>query len=188
MGPTDRTLRFGGEVLKGEEAKKNLKEIFDVDLLKAAMFALEQQIDVVSTKPVERHDYLKRIYDIEFKYQISALEYEVKEHELVLAKRTAAQEEIESRQYSAPKKLVYPFRETEYELNKSNLKLARKNLSDIEGQLRVYQQTKFDVDKLIQQFNQLDIQIDSANKEIAQINKSLVDLPEKTHSFERFRD
>jgi DNA repair exonuclease SbcCD ATPase subunit len=175
----DRTLSFGDKVLKGEEAKKKLKEIFDVDLLKAAMLAVEQQIDVVNTKPAERRDYLKRIYDIAFKHQISVFEDESKEHELELAKRTATQTEIENRQYSVPEKLVYPFGETEYELKKSNLELARKTLSDIESQLRVYQQIKSDVDKLIQQSNQLDIQIESANKEIIHINTSLDDLPER---------
>jgi DNA repair exonuclease SbcCD ATPase subunit len=178
-GATDRTLCFDDKVLKGEEAKKKLKEIFDVDLLKAAMLAVEQQIDVVNTKPAERRDYLKRIYDIEFKYQISVLEDEIKEHELELMKRTSVQAEIENRQYSIPERLVYPFGEMEHELNKSNLELARKTLSDIEGQLRIYQQAKSDFDRLTQQFNQLDIQINSANKEIAQFNNSLTDLPER---------
>jgi DNA repair exonuclease SbcCD ATPase subunit len=178
-GVTDRTLHFGGEVLKGEEAKKKLKEIFDIDLLKAAMLAVEQQIDVVNTKPAERRDYLKRIYDIEFKYQISVLEDEVRGHELELAKRTATQTEIENRKYSIPERLSYPFGETEYELNKSNLKIARRTLSDIEGQLLVYQQAKFDVDRLTRQSNQLDSQVDSANGEIAQFNNSLGSLPER---------
>jgi DNA repair exonuclease SbcCD ATPase subunit len=178
-GATDRTLRFGNEVLKGEEAKKKIKEIFDVDLLKAAMLAVEQQIDVVNTKPAERRDYLKRIYDIEFKYQISVLEDEIKGHELELAKRTATQTEIENRQYSVPETLIYPFGETEYELNKSNLELARKTLSDIENQLRIYQRIKSDIDKLIQESNQLDIQIESANKEIIHGNNSLMSLPER---------
>jgi chromosome segregation ATPase len=143
------------------------------------MLAVEQEIDVVKTKPAERRDYLKRIYDIEFKYQISVLEDEIKEHELELTKRTATQTEIENRQYSVPEKLVYPFGETEYELNKTNLELSRKTLSDIEGQLRIYLQAKSDVDELTQQSNQLDIQIDSSDNEITQCNNSLAGLPEK---------
>jgi DNA repair exonuclease SbcCD ATPase subunit len=178
-GTTDRTLRFGDKVLKGEEAKKKLKEVFDVDLLKAAMLAVEQQIDVVTTKPAERRDYLKRIYDIEFKHQISVLEDEGKEHELELIKRTATQTEIENRQYSVPERLSFPFSETEYELNKANIELERKTLSDMEGQFQAYQQVKSDADKLTQQFNQLDIRIESSNKEITQINDSLNGLPER---------
>jgi DNA repair exonuclease SbcCD ATPase subunit len=178
-GATDRTLRFNGGVLKGEEAKKKLKEIFDVDLLKAAMLAVEQQIDVVNTKPAERRDYLKRIYDIEFKYQISVLEDEAKEHELELAKRTAVQTEIENRHYSVPEKLTYPFGETEYGVNKSNLETARKTLSEIEGRLRVYQEAKSDADNLTRQFNHTGIQIESVNKEIDRLANSLAALPEK---------
>jgi DNA repair exonuclease SbcCD ATPase subunit len=178
-GTTERILRFGNEVLKGEEAKKKLKTLFDNDLLKAAMLAVEQQIDVVNTKPAERRDYLKRIYDIEFKYQISVLEDESKEHEIELAKRTATQAEIENRQYSVPEKLAYPFDKMEYELNKSNLEITRNILLDIENQLRAYQQTKSDVDKLTQQSSQLNDQIESANQEIININKSLSNLPER---------
>jgi DNA repair exonuclease SbcCD ATPase subunit len=178
-GTTDRTLRFGNEVRKGEEAKKKLKTIFDNDLLKAAMLAVEQQIDVVNTKPAERRDYLKRIYDIEFKYQISTLEDESKEHEIELAKRTAIQNEIENRQYSIPEKLAYPFGKTEYDLNKSNLEISRKYLSDIESKLSAYQRVKSDADKLIQQSSQLDAQIEFANNEIIDINSSLSGLPER---------
>jgi DNA repair exonuclease SbcCD ATPase subunit len=178
-GSTDRILRFGDKVLKGEEAKKKIKDIFDVDLLKAAMLAVEQQIDVVKTKPAERRDYLKRIYDIEFKNQIFNLEDEVKEHGLELAKRTATQTEIANRRYFIPERLVYPFNETEYELNKSNLELARKTLSDIEGQLKVYQQAKTDSDSLTQQYSQLGIQIESVNKELIRLSDSLAGLPER---------
>jgi len=36
---SDRTLRFADKVLKGDEAKKKIKEIIDVDLLKAGMLS-----------------------------------------------------------------------------------------------------------------------------------------------------
>lgn len=178
-GATDRSLRFDSTVLKGEEAKKKLKEIFDVDLLKAAMLAVEQQIDVVNTKPAERRDYLKRIYDIEFKHQISVIEDEAKEHELELVKRTATHTEIRNRQYSTPEKPLYPFSEVEYELNKVNLELARKALSDIEGRLIAYKQSKADFDKLTQQASQLNQTIEKETKEIAQFKSKLGQLPEK---------
>jgi DNA repair exonuclease SbcCD ATPase subunit len=181
-GATDRTLRFGGTILKGEEAKKKLKEIFDVDLLKAAMLAMEQQIDIVNTKPSERRDYLKRIYDIEFKHQISVIEDEAKEHELELAKRTATQTEIQNRKYTVPKRPEYPFGEIEYELNKSNLELARKTLSDIEGRLIAYQQSRADFDKLTQQTNQLNHVIQKETNEISQLKSKLGELPEKKKS------
>jgi DNA repair exonuclease SbcCD ATPase subunit len=178
-GTTDRTLRFGSTVLKGEEVKKKLKEIFDIDLLKAAMLAVEQQIDVVSTKPAERRDYLKRIYDIEFRHQISVIEDEAKEHELELVKRTATQTEIQNRQYSVPERPVYPFGETEYELNKRNLELARKTLSDIENRLTAYTQAKADADKLTRQTNQLNLAVQSEANEIIYLGIKLAGLPEK---------
>jgi DNA repair exonuclease SbcCD ATPase subunit len=178
-GATDRSLKFGDKVLKGDEAKKKLKEVFDVDLLKAAMLAVEQQIDVVNTKPAERREYLKRIYDIEFKNQIANFEDAGKEHELELAKRTATQNEIQNRQYSVLVKLALPFGETDYELRKANLEIIRKTLSDIEGKLRAYQQAKSDVDSLTQQKSRLDSSLDSANTEIVSLNNSLAELPEK---------
>jgi DNA repair exonuclease SbcCD ATPase subunit len=178
-GTTERTLRFGNEVQKGEEAKKKLKTLFDNDLLKAAMLAVEQQIDVVNRKPAERRDYLKRIYDIEFKHQISVIEDEAKEHEFELAKRTATQAEIQNRQYSVQEKPEYPFGEVEYELNKSNLELARKTLSDIEGRLIAYLQSKSDYDKLSQQISRLNQTIQKEAGEISQLNSKLGGLPEK---------
>lgn len=68
---TDRqvTDKSTGDVYAGQEAKDFLKKLFDQELIKAAMLSLEQQIDVVTVKPADRREYLKRIYDLEFKRQ-----------------------------------------------------------------------------------------------------------------------
>jgi exonuclease SbcC len=178
-GGTDRSLKFGDKLVKGEEAKKKIKEVFDVDLLKAAMLAVEQQIDVVTTKPAERREYLKRIYDIEFKNQIDRLEDESKEHETELTKKTTVQSEIQNRQYAIPDKLMFPFEKSDYELRKANLEITRKTLADIEGQLKAYQQAKMDVDSLSGRLQKINFSLDSAHKEIIQLKESLHKLPEK---------
>jgi DNA repair exonuclease SbcCD ATPase subunit len=177
-GATDRTLRFGNKVLKGDEAKKKLKEIVDVDLLKAGMLAMEQEIAIVKTKPAERREYLKRIYDIEFKRQLSDLENDIKASELELAKKTTLQSEIENRKYTIPEKPGYPFGKTDYDLIKANLEIERGKLHAAEESIRAYQQIRSELSILNDQNNKLSEDINKLSSKIKQNEDGLAGLPE----------
>jgi DNA repair exonuclease SbcCD ATPase subunit len=177
-GSTDRTLRFGDKVLKGEEAKKKLKEIADIDLLKAGMLAMEQKVAIVETRPAERREYLKRIYDIEFKRQISDLENDIKASELELAKKTTLRTEIENRKYTLPEKPEYPFGETDYSLAKANLEIERGKLHAAEESIRAYQQTQSELTGMKAQADKLAGNISVLDNKIEQSNRRKSELPE----------
>ena len=177
-GATDRTLRFGDKVLKGDEAKKKIKEIIDIDLLKAGMLAMEQEIAIVKTKPAERREYLKRIYDIEFKHQVADLENDIKASELELARKTTLQSEIENRKYTIPEKPNFPFGKTNYELIKANLEIERGKLHTAEENLRTYQQMQAESCSLREQFDILTIDTKKITDRIIQNKNELADLPE----------
>jgi DNA repair exonuclease SbcCD ATPase subunit len=173
---SDRTLCFGDTILKGDEAKKKLKEIADVDLLKAGMLAMEQRIAIVETKPAERREYLKRIYDIEFKRQIADIENDIKASELELAKKTVLQTEAENRKYTIPEKPAYPFNETEYALIASSLETERVKLHAAEENIRVCQQARAELsdlerqsDTLCEDIQKLTVKIDGNKKRIAEL-------------------
>jgi exonuclease SbcC len=177
-GSTDRTLHFGDKVLKGDEAKRKLKDIVDVDLLKAGMLAMEQKIAIVETKPAERREYLKRIYDIEFKRQISDMENDIKASELELAKKTTLQTEIENRKYSIPDKPEYPFGKTDYDLIKANLEIERGKLHAAEESVRVYQQNQIELINLEGQSVRLSEGIGCLANKIDQNKRRQAELPE----------
>jgi DNA repair exonuclease SbcCD ATPase subunit len=177
-GLTDRTLRFGNKVLKGDEAKKKLKEIVDVDLLKAGMLAMEQEIAIVKTKPAERREYLKRIYDIEFKRQLADLENDIKASELELAKKTTLQSEIENRKYTIPEKPAFPFGKSDYDLIKANLEIERSKLHAAEESIRAYQQMRSELNFLESQNNKLSEDINKLSNKINQNEIELAGLPE----------
>ena len=178
-GTTDRELKYADKVLKGEEAKRKLKELFDIDLLKAAMLAVEQQIDIVNTKPAERREYLKKIYDIEFKNQIVNLEDECKDYDLELAKKTGIQTEIQHRQYSVPEKIPLPFDKDSYILRQENLNTMRKLLSDTERQADEYQQLKTELDSLQSKKAETESALVKICVDIECFNKDLAGLPDK---------
>ena len=175
---TDRTFRFGNNVLKGDEAKRKLKEIVDVDLLKAGMLAMEQKISIVETSPAERREYLKRIYAIEFKRQLSDLENDIKASELELAKKVTLQTEIENRKYSIPDKPEYPFEKKEYDLIKVNLKIEREKLHAAEDSIRVYRQIQSELSNLEIQFAKLSNSIDTLTSKIDLNKQRQMGLPE----------
>ncbi|MDR1147605.1 MAG: hypothetical protein LBK66_03125 [Spirochaetaceae bacterium] len=181
-GSTDRTLRFGDKVLKGDEAKKKLKEIVDADLLKAGMLAMEQKVAIVETRPSERREYLKRIYDIEFKRQLSDLENDIKASELELAKKTTLQTEVENRKYSVPEKPAYPFEKTDYELIKANLEAERGKLHAAEESARVYRQTQSELNDLAEQNGRLIEDIHKLNARIKQNKEKMEGLPESRNN------
>jgi len=178
-GSTDRTLSFANKVLKGEEAKKKLKEIVDADLLKAGMLAMEQEIAIVKTKPAERREYLKRIYDIEFKRQLSELEDDIKVSELELAKKTTLQAEVENRQYNVPDKPEFPFGKTDYDLIKANLEIERGKLHAAEENIRVHEQVKIEMSNLALQSGQLTVSICDLAEKIDMSKLDLKVLPER---------
>ena len=172
-GSTDRTLRFGDKVLKGDEAKKKLKEVIDFDLLKAGMLAMEQEIAIVKTKPAERREYLKRIYDIEFKRQLADLDNDIKVGELELAKKTTLQTEIENRKYSVPEKPELPFGKTDYELIKANLEIERNKLYQAEESVRGHRQDQAEWDALNRQRQKLLVDIGELS---GKINANKIEL------------
>jgi DNA repair exonuclease SbcCD ATPase subunit len=177
-GSTDRTLRFGDRVLKGDEAKKKLKEIVDIDLLKAGMLAMEQTIAIVKTKPAERREYLKRIYDIEFKRQLSDLENDIKVSELELARKTTLQSEIENRKYTVPDKPEYPFRKADYDLVKANLEIEQGKLHTAEENIRALQQDQNELAGLEAQSVKLAEAIGVLSNKIDQNKRRQAELPE----------
>jgi DNA repair exonuclease SbcCD ATPase subunit len=177
-GSTDRTLRFKDKVLKGDEAKKKLKETIDFDLLKAGMLAMEQKVAIVDTKPAERREYLKRIYDIEFKRQLADLEGDIKASELELAKKTTLQTEVENRKYTTPSKLEYPFGEIEYNLIKANLEIERSKLHAAEENCRLRTQTEMELDALNNQKDKLNESIELLDFKISENQEKKQGLPE----------
>ena len=177
-GSTDRTLRFGDKVLKGDEAKKKLKEAIDFDLLKAGMLAMEQKIAIVDTKPAERREYLKRIYDIEFKRQLADLDDDIKVSEVELAKKETLQTEIENRKYDVPEKPEFPFSKTDYDLFKANLEIERGKLHAAEERISAYERMKADYVNLGGQSGKLTVDIRDLSEKISNDKARLDALPE----------
>jgi len=177
-GSTDRTLRFADKVLKGDEAKRKLKEVIDFDLLKAGMLAMEQKIAIVDTKPAERREYLKRIYDIEFKRQLTDIENDIKASELELAKKTTLQSEIENRSYNVPEMLQYPFGKIEYDLYKANLEIERAKLHAAEEKIQAYKNLTAEVDTLNGSISRIQTDIQVLGNRITEKQEKLTGLPE----------
>ena len=177
-GATDRALRFGGKVLKGDEAKRKIKEVIDVDLLKAGMLSAEQEIALVETKPAERREYLKRIYNIEFSRQLSDLENDIKASEIELAKKTSRQSEIENRKYTIPEKLTLPFTKEDYDLKKANLEIDRKKIIDIENKNQAYLQMHSELNILDDQRSTLRFDFSLLEAKIEKNQAELQKLPE----------
>lgn len=174
-GATDRTLLFQDKAFRGDEAKKKLRDIMDFELLKAGMLSLEQRVAIVETKPAERREYLKRIYDISFKKQLQELDEEAKNTQLSIVKESAVRNELEGRQYTLPDEPALPFSSEEYSTIKSDIELEKQRLSLMQEANRELQGLNSDITALKAQQTSLKSNILDIENRIAD-NKKKIDL------------
>lgn len=111
-----------------------LDELFDTKRAIASIISFENEIDLITTSPSERREYLKRIYDLNFKEELNSINLEKisseKEAQTLSGEITA----LESMTFE---RLVFerlPFNEEVYSEKKETLKALRESLSALQRQ------------------------------------------------------
>ena len=175
---TERTLTIdGGDMLRGDEAKRKLKEMLDPDLLKAAALSLEQEVDIVTAKPADRRNYLQRIYNLDYKQVIQDIQQEAQEKTVEQARVTGEIKALQERTYDVGEKPVAPFSEGQYDSYKQQEQEYLKQVLDLQKQ-------KSDQEKLLASFEALmgkekiiKDKIQVYENEVQSIQKTLDELP-----------
>ncbi len=111
-----RELTVGEDYYKNSEASAYLAELLDPQLSLASMIAFEGEVDLISTKPAERREHLKKIYDLTFLSQISSLDSDkvsLEETKLVPLERDIVK--YETKEYKIKDEKPSPFTVEKYE-------------------------------------------------------------------------
>jgi len=161
----------------GQEAKDYLKKIFDQELIKAAMLSLEQQIDVVTVKPADRREYLKRIYDLEFKNQ----QQNIADSLAALGKKTTALNTqlniLRSKKYEDAPVPELPMTEKEYDALQAAYSANMEQIGKLKAEQEQYETAIKTVGDLTVQADKTRKEIDQCGKQVEEKKKSLESLP-----------
>ena len=177
-GSTERTLEVGKDTYKGDEAKRKLKETLDPDLLKAAMLSLEQEIDIVSAKPSERRDYLKRIYSLDFKAVLEDIASETQEKTLEQAKTTSKIDDLSTKTYTEVEKPVAPFDEKTLNTYKTEKEELAKDVFKMEKAEEEQKQLLSDITKATNEENRLTASLDEETEKEEQQKNKIAGIPD----------
>lgn len=168
------------ELWENSAAVNKLSEIIDPDLAKASIVSMENEQNLITTTPAKRREYLKGVYNLDFKEQLdtiaSNLEQLNKEEieysgEIEIRKRV-------SFEYKIPRELNCS--ESEYEDTKKQmgiieakigeLELQKKRISDIQEKIN---DTNIGIRRSTLQLSNINEAIDKAQLDRTRLNEEI---------------
>lgn len=121
-----------GESYVNTAAISFLDEFFDFNRAKASIISFENEIDLITTSPSERREYLKKIYDLSFKKEIQSIQddgQEYKEKESILKGEIIA---LENQTFEKMMLERLPFSEDDYKTFISSLDVSKESILSLE--------------------------------------------------------
>lgn len=179
-GTTNRKITVNNEIeYTGQEAIDYLKENFNPAIFMSGMFAMQNEISVISEKPSERRTSMQKVYDLEFKQEIADIELEIKkisdEDLKQIEKDIYALENIK---YSYKETKNLPFDSTIKDKKEKEIKALKLQISDMENSI-----------KNLETINNSLVQKESTSKDIQEeIDSILSDMSENTLSIKELQD
>ena len=181
-GGSKRVLRNTqtNEVWENSAALSVLADIIDPDLAKASIVAMENEQNLITTTPAKRREYLKGVYNLEFKEQVDSIAKDLEkagEDEIRYNSDIAALERqvFEHKQYTD---LAYS--ETEYQQAKDEINVleAKKGELELQKQRRDIVMSKLDeanlgIRKCVSQSAVIDSKIKSLEEDIQASERDL---------------
>jgi DNA repair exonuclease SbcCD ATPase subunit len=121
-----------GEEWEGSSATNYLDKILDTERAIASILSFENEIDLIKTSPSKRRDYLKGIYDLNFKRQLEQIDADISasEKESVSAELTITH--LENQTFELRMLNRKPFSEEVFNQHKENLETISSSIFLIE--------------------------------------------------------
>jgi exonuclease SbcC len=162
---------------KGQEAKDFLKKIFDVELIKAAMLSLEQQLDVITVEPSKRRDYLKKIYDLEFKNQQSLFAEQLAALATKTTEITTELNLLRKKEYKEVEPPALPLTESEYASAQGRYAEKVERMGKIKAELERYNQVKKTISDLEAEAVKISGEIAGVESDVREKETQIAALP-----------
>lgn len=164
---------INNEEYQGNRAIAFLDDLLDFNRAKASIISFENEIDLITTSPAERREYLKKIYDLNFKEELQAAAVDgqnLKEKTSILEGEVIS---LESQTFDPLPLDRLPFNHEAYSTFTKNLEGSRNKLYQLEDDKKQYEENKAKLEKLENDQNRLNQDIKNINSNISDIDNNL---------------
>ena len=166
-----------GQIFSGLACVTQLNKILDPSQASAAIVAMENQQNLVSTTPSQRREYLKKIYSLEFKEEIEKIAQDISRAENDIIRLQTEKDVLEASQYPLKEELELPD-EKEY-------KGSVQAIQQIESQIQSLKEQVEKLDRLEIQRRDITSQLYMVEKKTSQAKESLSRLASENDSLEK---
>ena len=170
------------EIWENSSAISVLSDIIDPDLAKASIVSMENEQNLITTTPSKRREYLKGVYNLEFKEQLDSISNDlahINHDEIRCNAEIAAYEkqEFEYKNYESE-----PYSEEEYNMNKDNISILNAKKGELELQKQKRDEIKLKLDEANLSIRRQTVQMSAIESKIktAENDISLNELDLKT--------
>lgn len=166
------------EIFTGSDCTSKLVEYFDPPSCRASILSMQGEINLVSVKPAQRRENLKKIYDLEFNNQIIELKSrisEIEDNELNKIKKRMII--LENKDYDLKEYEELPCTEEVY-VN------ALMDEDEYKNKVNNIKKEQEDFDKNKKEICRLKTEIKNEDKKIIQFDEELSNLKNKKVEFE----
>lgn len=150
------------EYYENSECVVKLEEFFNPVLCKNSILSMQGNLEIISGKPAERQEYLKKIYDLEFKEQIRKLEEEI--------------EFIKNNELKELENEILVLDNTDYPLHELYELMPIEEIDNIRNQLKKFLDTKTDIENKIKQFDNFLCQKKIYEKSISDLKNEIMEI------------
>ena len=122
------------ELWENSSAISILSQIIDPDLAKASIVSMENEQNLITTTPAKRREYLKGLYNLEFKDQLSSITDDLQKisHDEIRCK--AKIDALEEHTFEHKELIDKPYSEEEYEKAKNDIAVLNAKKGELELQ------------------------------------------------------
>lgn len=133
-----RTLSIGNDTYAGSDAKKVLEELLPSKITMAASVSMENQIDIIKTSPAQRREFLKNLYDLNFKDEIDALKAGYDDNDTALKNAQNEVTTLENKEYVYPEMPEVALSDDEVEVLEEKENKLQTKISEYESKKEAY--------------------------------------------------
>ncbi len=167
------------EKYQNSSALQFLDELFDFRRALSSIVSFENEIDLITTSPSERREYLKRIYDLNFKNELNQIISEKNSSEKDVQRVSGEISTLESMTFEKLMPDRLPFSKEVYEQKLSNLESVQSLISSLKRQKEDEESDKKKLENLEYDIYKLEKKIEKQKENILESEKNILDIKKK---------
>jgi len=171
-----------GDFWENSSAISKLSEIVDFDLAKASIVSMENDQNLITTTPAKRREYLKGLYDLEFREQLDSITNDLIKISEEQTKHEAEISALEKQEFPLKEYKNEPCDEKRYIEAKDDLGVLVAKKGELESQKRKKDEIESKISEInlairrcVMQKSSIDEEIRRAEDEISQSQRSIED-------------